>query len=83
MGEKIMARMYKIGWAFRDAIKLGSRSRHIVTTNEFCLALAKYNHYWTLEQCNEYILRYQSNFLEIDAVKENKTWALRNMGYVM
>lgn len=78
-----MARGYEVGWAFRDAIKLDSRSRRIVTTNEFRLALAKYNHHWTLEQCNEYILRYQSNFFELDAVKENKTWALRNMGYVM
>ena len=78
-----MARGYEVGWAFRDAIKLDSRSRRMVTTNDFRLALAKYNHYWTLEQCNEYILRYQSNFFEIDAVKENKTWALRNMGYVM
>jgi len=80
MGEKIMARGYEVGWVFRDVIKLGSRSRRIVTTNEFLLALAKYNRIWMLEQCNEYILRYQSNFFEIDAVKENKTWALRNMG---
>ncbi|MCG7388737.1 hypothetical protein [Pantoea sp. ACRSB] len=54
-----------------------------MTTSAFQAQLEAVNHHWTLDQCNEYILRYQSNFLEIDAVKENKTWALRNMGYVM
>ena len=78
-----MPRKYEIGGAFLETIRLDSRGRRMLTMNYFRLELAKYKHFWTLEQCNEWILYYQSNFFEINAVKENKTWALRNMGYVM
>ncbi|WP_312731435.1 hypothetical protein [Atlantibacter hermannii] len=78
-----MPREYEIGDAFSNAIQLDARGRRIVTTNNFRLELEKVNHVWPLEECNRWIKRYQTFFLElVTDGGENKTWALRNMGYV-
>lgn len=78
-----MPRDYEITTAFKDAIKLDAKNRRLVTTNDFRLALEKYNHHWPLEECNRWIKRYQTFFFELVTDRgENKTWALRNMGYV-
>jgi len=79
-----MPRDYEITAAFKDAIKLDAKRRQIVTTDDFRLALEKYNHHWPLEECNRWIKRYQSFFFElVTDGGANKTWALRNMGYVI
>ncbi len=78
-----MPRDYEINTAFKDALKLDAKSRRKVTTNDFRLALEKYNHHWPLEECNRWIKRYQPFFFElVTDGGENKTWGLRNMGYV-
>lgn len=79
-----MARDYEIGAAFRSAAQLDGRGRRVVTTNAFRLELEKLNHVWTLDQCNQWIRRYQPFFFELVTERgENKTWGLRNMGYVI
>ncbi len=78
-----MPRQYEIGSAFNNAIKLDARGRRIVNTESFRLKLEKVNHVWPLEECNRWIKRYQPFFFElVTDGGENKTWALRNMGYV-
>lgn len=80
----MMSRAYEIRVAFEDAIKLDAKNRKIVTTNEFRLKLEGYNHIWTLDECNRWIKRNQTFFFElVTDGGANKTWALRNMGYVI
>lgn len=78
-----MARDYEIKPAFLQAITLDRLGRQIVTTSAFQAKLEAANHHWPLEECNRWIKRYQTFFLElVTDGGENKTWALRNMGYV-
>ncbi|HCJ9394962.1 TPA: hypothetical protein NV922_001267 [Escherichia coli] len=69
--------------AFVAAIKKDSRGRQVVTTAAFQKQLDDANHVWTLQECNRWIRRYQTFFFElVTEQSENKTYALRNMGYV-
>lgn len=78
-----MARESDIQGAFLAAIKKDSIGRQIVTTAAFQKQLDDVNHVWTLAECNRWIRYYQNFFFELVTEKsENKTWALRNMGYV-
>ncbi|PHP95379.1 hypothetical protein CBF17_001580 [Pantoea agglomerans] len=78
-----MARESDIHAAFVGAITKDDRGRQIVTTTAFQKRLDDVNHVWTLQECNRWILRYQNFFFEMVTEKtENKTWSLRNMGYV-
>lgn len=78
-----MARESDIQGAFMAAIKKDSMGRQIVTTAAFQKSLDDVNHVWTLQECNRWIRYYQNFFFElVTEQSENKTWALRNMGYV-
>jgi len=78
-----MARDSDIRAAFVCTIKKDSRGRQIVTTAAFQKRLYDLKHVWTLQECNRWIRRYQNFFFElVTEESENKTWALRNMGYV-
>lgn len=78
-----MARESDIKGAFMAAIKKDSMGRQIVTTAAFQKNLDDVNHVWTLQECNRWIRYYQNFFFElVTEQSENKTWALRNMGYV-
>lgn len=68
---------------FVGAITKDGRGRQIVTTAAFQKRLDDLNHVWTLQECNRWIRRYQNFFFElVTEESENKTWSLRNMGYV-
>ena len=78
-----MARESDIGLAFRRAIHRDSKDRLIVTTGGFQHQLDEVNHVWTLQECNRWIRREQGFFMElVTDESENRTYALRNMGYV-
>lgn len=78
-----MARESDIQAAFMGAITKDGRGRQIVTTAAFQKRLDDVNHVWTLQECNRWIRRYQTFFFElVTEQSENKTYALRNMGYV-
>lgn len=78
-----MARRTDIRPAFVRAIILDGRGRQVVTTSAFQRELDAVNHYWTLQQCNQWIRREQNMFRELIAeTGENRTYALLNMGYV-
>jgi len=78
-----MARESDIHLAFVRAITRDSRDRRILTTAGFQKQLEEVNHVWTLQECNLWIRRYQNYFFElVTEESQNKTWALRNMGYV-
>lgn len=78
-----MARESDIQGAFMAAITKDSRGRQIVTTAAFQKQLDDVNHVWTLQECNRWIRYYQNFFFElVTEQSENKTWTLRNMGYV-
>lgn len=78
-----MARESDIQAAFMGAIALDGRGRRTVTTAAFQKRLDDLNHVWTLKQCNQWIRYYQNFFFElVTEESENKTWSLRNMGYV-
>lgn len=78
-----MARESDIYGAFVAAIKKDSKGRQVVTTAAFQKNLDDANHVWTLQECNRWIRYYQNFFFElVTDQSENKTWTLRNMGYV-
>jgi len=78
-----MAKESDIHSAFVAAIKKDSKGRQILTTAAFQKNLDDANHVWTLQECNRWIRYYQNFFFElVTEQSENKTWALRNMGYV-
>lgn len=78
-----MARDYEIKPAFVQAITLDQLGRQIVTTSAFQANLEAANHHWTLQQCNQWIRREQNMFMELTTENgDNRTYALRNMGYV-
>ncbi|MDN4621886.1 hypothetical protein [Pantoea agglomerans] len=78
-----MARESDIQAAFMSAITKDPRCRQILTTAAFQKRLDDVNYVWTLQECNRWIRRYQNFFFElVTEESENKTWALRNMGYV-
>lgn len=78
-----MARESDIHLAFVRAITLDGRGRRVLTTAVFQKQLEEVNHVWTLQECNRWIRYYQNFFFElVTEQSENKTWALRNMGYV-
>lgn len=78
-----MARESDIHAAFTGAITKDARGRQVVTTAAFQKRLDDVNHVWTLAECNRWIRRYQNFFFElVTEESENKTWSLRNMGYV-
>ncbi|WP_426607427.1 hypothetical protein [Pantoea anthophila] len=78
-----MARDYEINPAFVQAITLDRLGRQIVTTSAFQAKLEAVNHHWTLQQCNQWIRREQNMFMELATENgDNRTYALRNMGYV-
>ncbi|WP_313383134.1 hypothetical protein [Pantoea sp.] len=78
-----MARNYEIRPAFVQAIALDRLGRQVVTTGAFQAQLEMVNHHWTLQQCNQWIRREQNMFAELATENgDNRTYALRNMGYV-
>ncbi|WP_267369262.1 MULTISPECIES: hypothetical protein [unclassified Pantoea] len=78
-----MPRDYEIKPAFVQAITLDRPGRQIVTTSAFQAKLEAANHHWTLQQCNQWIRREQNMFMELATENgDNRTYALRNMGYV-
>ncbi len=78
-----MARDYEIKPAFVQAITMDRQGRQIVTTSAFQAKLEAANHHWTLQQCNQWIRREQNMFMELATENgDNRTYALRNMGYV-
>lgn len=78
-----MPREYEIKIAFSNAVAMDVKGRQIVTTIDFRVTLERYNHIWTLDQCNRWLKRYQPIFFEqVTERGENRIWALRNMGYV-
>jgi hypothetical protein len=78
-----MARESDIQAAFMSSLTLDGRGRQTLTTAAFQKRLDDVNHVWTLAECNRWIRRYQNFFFElVTEQSENKTWALRNMGYV-
>lgn len=69
--------------AFVRAIAKDSRGRQVLIAGAFQKQLHDVNHIWKLKQCNQWIRYYQPHFMElVTEERENKTWALRNMGYV-
>jgi len=82
-GGLLMARDYEIKPAFVQAITLDRLGRQIVTTSAFQAKLEAVNHHWTLQQCNQWIRREQNMFMELATENgDNRTYTLRNMGYV-
>jgi len=78
-----MASEADIHAALTGAITKDSRGRQIVTTAGLQKRLDDANHFWTLAECNRWLRYYQNFFFElVTEESENKTWALRNMGYV-
>lgn len=79
-----MARDYEIKPAFIQAMTRDGAGRMIVTTSAFRSELEKVNHHWSLDQCNAWIERIQTSFLDItEDDSSDRTYALRNMGRVM
>ena len=82
-GGFITTRESDIQAAFMGSLALDGRGRQTLTTAAFQKRLDDLNHVWTLAECNRWIRRYQNFFFElVTEENENKTWALRNMGYV-
>lgn len=78
-----MARRSDVGTAFRQAIELDGLGRQTLTTGAFQSKLDEVNQVWTLQECNRWIKYYQPDFMElITDNPHNRTWSLRNMGYV-
>jgi len=78
-----MARYYDIKAAFSRSVTQDQKRGIIVTTQSFLDELALVNHYWSLEDANQWIMQYQSFFREFSSDdKQNKKYFLMNMGYI-
>lgn len=79
-----MARYSDINVAFRNSITQDPKRGKVVTTVRFVQELAKLNHFWSKQDANDWIVRYQTCFRDYtDHQGEDKCYFLRNMGYVM
>ncbi|MCA1179946.1 MULTISPECIES: hypothetical protein [unclassified Pantoea] len=76
-----MPRDYEIKPAFIRAIRLDAAGRKVITTSAFRTALYQANHDWSIERCNEWIVRNQGGFMDItEGDGADRTYTLRNMG---
>ncbi|MBU9812359.1 hypothetical protein J1785_21840 [Rahnella sp. SL6] len=79
-----MARYSDVKVAFINSITRDPKRGNVVTTVRFVQELAKLNHYWSKQEANDWILRYQEHFRDYtEHHGEDKCYFMRNMGYVM
>ncbi|MCU6671182.1 hypothetical protein M8013_20855 [Enterobacteriaceae bacterium H4N4] len=78
-----MPRPYEIRAAFVAAIQLNPKGYQCLHTADFICELAKVNWHFSLADGNEWIERYQPDFVDkTPDFSENRYWMLRNMGRV-
>ena len=74
-----MPRRYEIDDAFKHAIKISSKGRRTVTTEDFVAELAKRNWHWELREANRWIEIYVNTFSDVSTVEgDARTFALFN-----
>ncbi|MQB55031.1 DNA polymerase V [Rahnella sp. RcJ3] len=79
-----MARNSDINVAFRNSITRVPKRGNVVTTVRFVQELAKVNHFWSKQEANDWIVRYQTCFRDYsDHHGDDKCFFMMNMGYVM
>lgn len=82
--EVVMARYSDIKGAFVSSITQDPKKGRIVTTARFVQELAKVNHFWSLQDANEWIEHYQPYFRDYtDHHGDERCYFMKNMGYVM
>jgi hypothetical protein len=82
--EVVMARYSDIKGAFVSSITQDPKKGRIVTTARFVQELAKVNHFWSLQEANEWIEHYQPYFRDYtDHHGDERCYFMKNMGYVM
>jgi len=79
----VMAKYSDIKVAFMRRITHDPKRGKVVTTARFVQELAKVNHFWSLQEANDWIAKHQSFFRDYtDGHGEEKRYFLVNMGYV-
>ncbi|MBU9823650.1 hypothetical protein J1783_01440 [Rahnella sp. L151-1A] len=70
--------------AFVKSLTRDHKRGQVVTTARFVSELAKLNHFWSKQEVNAWIERYQTYFRDYtDHHGEDKCYFLKNMGYVI
>lgn len=70
--------------AFVRSITRDHKRGQVVTTGRFVSELAKLNHFWSKQEANDWIVRYQTCFRDYtDHHGDDKSYFMMNMGYVM
>lgn len=79
-----MAKYSDIKSAFCQSITQDPRKGRVVTSVRFVQELEKVNYFWSLQEANDWIERYQTCFRDYtDHHGDDKCYFLMNMGYVM
>ena len=79
-----MARSSDVREAFVRSIAIDPKRGQTVATVRFVQERAKLNHYWSKQEANDWITRYQTYFRDYtDHHGDDRCYFMMNMGYVM